>query len=96
MSIDEIAEALRNVRQAIVEADPDILLDTLWMPDSVEGGPGATVVDYIDQTLERLQSEISVKDAELAKLRSLTRDAISAAGLVGVKLRREQIKGGPR
>ncbi len=44
-----LSEALRNVRRAIMEADPAVLTDTFWMPDSVYRG--GTVVDFIDAAL---------------------------------------------
>jgi hypothetical protein len=43
-----LREALRRVRTAIVEADPSILICTLWMPDTMS----ETVVDHIDAALE--------------------------------------------
>lgn len=41
--------ALRGIRLAIMEADPSVLTDTFWMPDSVY--KGGTVVDFIDAAL---------------------------------------------
>jgi hypothetical protein len=48
--VAELEAALREVRDAIVRADPDVLTDTLWMPEDVL--MGATVVDRIDIALE--------------------------------------------
>ena len=42
-----LREALRRVRTAIVEADPSVLICTLWMPDMMS----ETVVDHIDAAL---------------------------------------------
>ncbi|MGM4891220.1 hypothetical protein [Tardiphaga sp. 839_C3_N1_4] len=42
-------EALRNVRAAIMEADPAVLCCTLWMPNRIS--PAETVVDHIDAAL---------------------------------------------
>lgn len=44
-----LSEALRNVRRAIMEADPAVLTDTFWMPSNVF--KGGTVVDFIDAAL---------------------------------------------
>jgi len=40
--VKELEGALRNVRAAIEQADPKVLVCTLWMP-----GPPETVADYI-------------------------------------------------
>lgn len=47
----ELEVALREVRDAIMRADPEVLTDTLWMPEDV--CRGATVVDRIDAALEK-------------------------------------------
>lgn len=47
---DGILSALLGVRTAITGADPNILTDTLWMPDGSDY-KGGTVVDFIDQYL---------------------------------------------
>jgi len=44
-----LSGALRDVRRAIMEADPAVLTDTFWMPDNVY--KGGTVVDFIDEAL---------------------------------------------
>lgn len=44
-----LAGALLEVREAIMKADPDVLTDTLWMPENIL--KGATVVDRIDIAL---------------------------------------------
>lgn len=66
--------ALRNVRAAITTADTAILIDTLWMPDDIS--KGATVVDYIDQTLAAPAPDTDRKLARaveaLEKLRHLS------------------------
>jgi hypothetical protein len=46
---DSVREALRNVRAAIMEADPAVLCCTLWMPNRIS--PAETVVDHIDAAL---------------------------------------------
>lgn len=48
---DEAVRALTDVRTAILEADPEVITDTVWMPDQV--CMGSTVVDYIDAAIER-------------------------------------------
>ena len=48
---DRLREALRDVRTAIMDADPSVLVDSLWMPDSLY--KGGTVVDFIDAALQR-------------------------------------------
>lgn len=48
--IKRLREALCNVREAIVNADPNVLTCTLWMPQVMS----ETVVDYIDAALASL------------------------------------------
>ncbi len=48
--VSDLENALRDVRTAIIDADPEVLCCTLWMPDDII--MGATVVDYIDLTLK--------------------------------------------
>lgn len=50
--IGALSVALRHVKEAIENADPDIITDTFWMPESVL--MGATVVDFIGITLDNL------------------------------------------
>ena len=52
-------ETLENVKSAILQADIDIICDTLWMPTEVS--PAETVVDYIDAALAALRP---AQDAE--------------------------------
>ncbi len=47
--IARLREALEQVKDAIMRADPEVLTDTLWMPEDVL--MGATVVDAIDIAL---------------------------------------------
>lgn len=44
-----LRDALENVKSAILQAEPYIIFDTLWMPTEV--APAETVVDYIDAIL---------------------------------------------
>lgn len=77
--IAELEEALREVKDAIVRADPEVLTDTLWMPEDVL--MGATVVDRIDIALEASaapsvdedESTPSPAELEAAQLRSMLR-----------------------
>lgn len=46
---DEARAALRAVKDAIVRADPTVLVCTLWMP--MDASPAETVVDFIDAAL---------------------------------------------
>lgn len=47
--VERLREALENIKSAILRADPEILTDTLWMPDDLSRGE--TVVDHIDAAL---------------------------------------------
>lgn len=46
----QIREALTDVRAAIMEANPDILKDTLWLPERLSYNE--TAIDRIDAALE--------------------------------------------
>lgn len=48
---NDLRKTLQNVRAAIMEADPAILSDTLWMPQRLS--PAETAVDHIDLALSR-------------------------------------------
>ncbi|QIG70752.1 hypothetical protein EVB91_201 [Rhizobium phage RHph_I1_18] len=48
---ERLQQALQEIRDAIMRADPQVLTDTLWMPEDVL--MGATVVDRIDIALEQ-------------------------------------------
>lgn len=52
-------QALLEVKDAILRADPDVLTDTLWMPDDVL--KGATVVDRIDIALSEQADAGAIK-----------------------------------
>lgn len=52
-------QALLEVKDAILRADPDVLTDTLWMPDDVL--KGATVVDRIDIALSEQTDAHAIK-----------------------------------
>lgn len=49
----DLIEALRNLKQTILD-DNTAICDTLWMSDDIL--KGCTAVDYIDLTLEAVQS----------------------------------------
>jgi hypothetical protein len=51
----DLREALRNIRAAIMEADPAVLCCTLWMPNRIS--PAETVVDHIDAALAVVPDE---------------------------------------
>lgn len=48
--VGQLSLALRHVKEAIENADTDIITDTFWMPETVL--MGATVVDFIGLALE--------------------------------------------
>lgn len=48
----EAEKVLENVMLAIAFAPPEVLTDTLWMPENIE--PNATVFDYIALAKQRI------------------------------------------
>lgn len=53
--VERLRWALENTKFAILRADPEILTDTLWMPDDLSRGE--TVVDHIDAALNGGRAE---------------------------------------
>ena len=50
---------LSDIRKAIINADPQVLTCTLWMPEEII--MGATVVDYIDMAMMKAMSSRSAE-----------------------------------